>query len=258
MSSNGKKREGLPPFGDEESRLKKEQVDRGRRNSVHEISGYRPLSPVVGASDMPTAAFAASAPNQPPTNTSWHHNLPGQLPLSNDLQSDIQEQREAADRLIGRVRSLSKSRERFHYRSTVPEFEPAMATSMSPSTSPRLPSPPPFPEVQIGSQSPSMNTSSAAAPAEAGESSRPNTGAADRIRPGTKAADMAAGPPLIPLEEVSSRTSSAVHEGLQLINTPRSTPPSHSKTTSKPSGTTTLPAPTKQPSRSRAKPPNRS
>lgn len=77
------------------------------------------------------------------------------------------------------------------------------AAGVSPSSSPRLPSPPPFPEVQVGPQSPST-----------GESFSPDgdnllvgaSGADDgstrRIRPGTKAADMAFGPPLIPLSQV--------------------------------------------------------
>jgi hypothetical protein len=67
--------------------------------------------------------------------------------------------------------------------------------------SPRLPSPPPFPEVQIGPRSPSPSSNNI------GELSTPeNTevdyGASRRIRPGTKAADMAAGRPLIPLSQV--------------------------------------------------------
>lgn len=89
--------------------------------------------------------------------------------------------------------------------------QPNMAAAMSPSTSPRLPSPPPIPEVQIGPQSPGINTSSNAGHPEAGGSSTANTGAADRIRPGTRAADMAAGPPLVPLEEVSPFTDFQRH-----------------------------------------------
>ncbi|KAJ6014031.1 hypothetical protein N7540_008622 [Penicillium herquei] len=78
------------------------------------------------------------------------------------------------------------------------------AAGVSPSSSPRLPSPPPFTEVQIGPQSPSVGESFGkdgeqllgAAPGEEDGSTR-------RIRPGTKAADMAFGPPLIPLSQLS-------------------------------------------------------
>lgn len=75
----------------------------------------------------------------------------------------------------------------------------------SPSHSPRLPSPPPFTEVQIGPQSPTAN----AAP---GSSQQHDDGpkydqSADRrIRPGSTAAEMAAGPPLVPLNQVRSHT----------------------------------------------------
>ena len=80
-----------------------------------------------------------------------------------------------------------------------------MAASMSPSTSPRLPSPPPFPEVQIGPQSPGINATQGLAQLEIEDPATGATldnGATSRIRPGTKAADMAAGPPLIPLANV--------------------------------------------------------
>ena len=75
--------------------------------------------------------------------------------------------------------------------------------SLSPSTSPRLPSPPPFPEVQIGAKSPSQGATGAPSTDELSENVAPDHGASRRIRPGTKAADMASGPPLIPLLEVS-------------------------------------------------------
>lgn len=137
MSNNGKNGAGLPPFGDELSRLSKEKVDRARRNSVYEISGYRPMSPVAGA----TASAAAVATN-PATNTTidWHHGLTGQLSLSasGDLQDKLQEQREREERFIARCYSLSRSRLRFRYRTTTPT--PTMATPMSPSSKlyPRL------------------------------------------------------------------------------------------------------------------------
>ncbi|KAL8824555.1 MAG: hypothetical protein Q9170_008122 [Blastenia crenularia] len=81
-----------------------------------------------------------------------------------------------------------------------------MAATMeatSPSRSPRLPSPPPFPEVQIGPQSPTSNAMSGVAqPLE--EAKKYDESATRRIRPGTKAADMDAGPPLVPLAQLDS------------------------------------------------------
>ena len=69
---------------------------------------------------------------------------------------------------------------------------------VSPSSSPRLPSPPPIAEDQIGPKSP------IAASEEQGKLfSSVDHGASRRIRPGTKAADMAEGPPLVELVEVS-------------------------------------------------------
>lgn len=72
-------------------------------------------------------------------------------------------------------------------------------SSVSPSSSPRLPSPPPFTEVQIGPKSPGLGPS---LEQQSAEPPYEDDGATRRIRPGTKAADMAAGPPLVPLAEV--------------------------------------------------------
>ncbi|OHW91634.1 mob1 phocein family protein [Colletotrichum incanum] len=74
--------------------------------------------------------------------------------------------------------------------------------SMAPS-SPRLPSPPPPAEIQIGPKSPSMGAQSnrQASPME---QSLIEANSRRRIHPGTKAADMAAGPPLVPLNELDS------------------------------------------------------
>lgn len=130
MSDNGEDGAGLPPFGDEYSRIRKEEFDRGRRTSVHEISGYRPASPVAGATAS-TAAVPQPTTELPDTNTPvWHHGLTGQLSLSGDLQDNLQEQREREERFIARCYSLSRSRERFRYRTTAP----SMATPMSPSS----------------------------------------------------------------------------------------------------------------------------
>ena len=69
-------------------------------------------------------------------------------------------------------------------------------------SSQRLPSPPPFPEVQIGPKSPGIATPGDAS-TEAENTANYDQQAVRRIRPGTKAAEMAVGPPLVPLSEVS-------------------------------------------------------
>ncbi|TVY91571.1 MOB kinase activator-like [Lachnellula willkommii] len=73
--------------------------------------------------------------------------------------------------------------------------------SMQPS-SPRLPSPPPPTEIQIGPTSPALGSSASQEPLL--EQSVIEANAARRIHPGTKSADMAAGPPLVPLSELDS------------------------------------------------------
>lgn len=73
--------------------------------------------------------------------------------------------------------------------------------SASPISSPRLPSPPPFPEVQLGPKSPGMPATSSAGIPEIEINAKLDQGAMRRIRPGTKAADFA-GPPLVPLSDV--------------------------------------------------------
>ncbi|KAI9732650.1 MAG: hypothetical protein M1834_003987 [Cirrosporium novae-zelandiae] len=75
------------------------------------------------------------------------------------------------------------------------------AGAASPSSSPRLPSPPPFTEDQIGPKSPTVgdgfsNTQNEQNATEA------ETSSARRTRPGTKAADMTSGPPLVPLNQL--------------------------------------------------------
>jgi len=71
-------------------------------------------------------------------------------------------------------------------------------TPSSPGT--RLPSPPPFPEIQIPPKSPSLGALSDTT--EVMDPVAVEANARRRIHPGTKAEDMAAGPPLVPLEEV--------------------------------------------------------
>ena len=78
-----------------------------------------------------------------------------------------------------------------------------MVTSPSLSSSPRAYSPPPAPEVQIaGPQSPATIGEPGPMIPEADDPAKLDQGATRRIRPGTKAADMASGPPLIPLSQV--------------------------------------------------------
>ncbi|KAK0643614.1 Mob1/phocein [Cercophora newfieldiana] len=79
-----------------------------------------------------------------------------------------------------------------------------MATNMSlPPSSPRLPSPPPAAEIQIGPKSPAMGPN-AARQGQLMEQTAIDANAKRRIHPGTKSADMAAGPPLVPLQELDS------------------------------------------------------
>ncbi|KAM0718705.1 hypothetical protein Q7P37_005776 [Cladosporium fusiforme] len=72
-----------------------------------------------------------------------------------------------------------------------------MATPVSPSSSPRLPSPPPIAEDQSGPTSPGLSLYSPKFPSGEAEASR-------RIRPGTKAEDMTDGPPLTELMDIDS------------------------------------------------------
>ncbi|PHH90475.1 hypothetical protein CDD83_3570 [Cordyceps sp. RAO-2017] len=70
-------------------------------------------------------------------------------------------------------------------------------------SSPRLPSPPPPAEIQIGPKPPSGGA--AASPqAMQMEQTVLDANSRRRIHPGTKACDMAAGPPLVPLNELDS------------------------------------------------------
>ncbi|KKK19100.1 hypothetical protein ARAM_006629 [Aspergillus rambellii] len=79
------------------------------------------------------------------------------------------------------------------------------AAGVSPSSSPRLPSPPPFTEVQIGPQSPSVGESFGTdAEQLLGVTQGADNGPTRRIRPGTRASEMSAGPPLIPLSQLDS------------------------------------------------------
>ncbi|KAK9422717.1 hypothetical protein SUNI508_00580 [Seiridium unicorne] len=68
-----------------------------------------------------------------------------------------------------------------------------------PPSSPRLPSPPPPAEDQIAPKSPGLDTQ-----ASQMDQGLVDTNSKRRIHPGTKAEDMAAGPPLVPLNELDS------------------------------------------------------
>ncbi|GAB1191203.1 hypothetical protein APSETT444_000374 [Aspergillus pseudonomiae] len=79
------------------------------------------------------------------------------------------------------------------------------AAGASQASSPRLPSPPPFTEVQIGPKSPSVGESFGQdAEQLIGASHGADDGSTRRIRPGTKSVDMAVGPPLVPLSQLDS------------------------------------------------------
>lgn len=67
--------------------------------------------------------------------------------------------------------------------------------------SPRLPSPPPPAEIQIGPKSPGLPADQES---QQMEQTILNANSRRRIHPGTKSADMAAGPPLVPLNELDS------------------------------------------------------
>lgn len=85
-----------------------------------------------------------------------------------------------------------------------------------PPSSPRLPSPPPPTEIQIGPKSPSMGDAGSSQESLI-EQSILKANSSRRIHPGTKAADMAAGPPLVPLMEVRNSQSC-----LPYVNTDKS------------------------------------
>ena len=72
---------------------------------------------------------------------------------------------------------------------------------VSPSSSPRLPSPPPYTEIQLGPKSPTVGD--AHIDFQLTDSTQPDEGAARRVRRGARAAEMAEGPPLVELEHVS-------------------------------------------------------
>ncbi|OTB08095.1 hypothetical protein M426DRAFT_200896 [Hypoxylon sp. CI-4A] len=69
--------------------------------------------------------------------------------------------------------------------------------------SPRLPSPPPVAEIQIGPKSPGLGGISSQQVQQM-EQTIASANAKRRIHPGTKSEDMAAGPPLVPLGELDS------------------------------------------------------
>ncbi|KAF4553016.1 Mob1/phocein-like protein 1 [Elsinoe fawcettii] len=81
--------------------------------------------------------------------------------------------------------------------------------AQSPSSSPRLPSPPPMAEDQIGPTSPGVHGFEDLD--KLGQSSSIDNGASRRIRPGTKSEDMHEGPPLVELQEIDSAFQLSEH-----------------------------------------------
>ncbi|KAI1430558.1 Mob1/phocein [Xylaria sp. CBS 124048] len=89
--------------------------------------------------------------------------------------------------------------------------------------SPRLPSPPPAAEIQLGPKSPGLGTT-ASRQAQQMEQTVNDANAKRRVHPGTKSEDMAAGPPLVPLNELDSAFQlqehlAALHYHLSSSNT---------------------------------------
>lgn len=100
----------------------------------------------------------------------------------------------------------------------------------SPASSPRLPSPPPIAEDQVGPTSPGISLYE-----DHGKLQTPtdnNAAASRRIRPGTKAEDMAEGPPLVDLQDVYHIMAFPPSLPQKLTkNESSSTPPSNSPNT---------------------------
>ncbi|KAI9817907.1 MAG: hypothetical protein M1832_004527 [Thelocarpon impressellum] len=89
--------------------------------------------------------------------------------------------------------------------SASPARSPSLAP-VSPARSPRLPSPPPFTEVQFGPRSPSIGGGGGPAnvPSDHDDQAAHDADATRRVRPGSKAHDMASGPPLVSLGDLDS------------------------------------------------------
>ncbi|PNS21717.1 MOB-like protein phocein [Sphaceloma murrayae] len=81
--------------------------------------------------------------------------------------------------------------------------------AQSPSSSPRLPSPPPMAEDQIGPTSPGVHGLEDLD--KIGQTTLTDHGASRRIRPGTKSEDMLEGPPLVELQEIDSAFQLSEH-----------------------------------------------
>ncbi|QIX00895.1 hypothetical protein AMS68_006412 [Peltaster fructicola] len=101
-----------------------------------------------------------------------------------------------------------------------------MASALSPASSPRLPSPPPIAEDQIGPTSPGLSSLEDHGKMLPGET---DTNAARRIRPGTRAEDMAEGPPLVELQDIDSAFQLTEH--LKALYYSQTHPEGHHSTT---------------------------
>ena len=73
-------------------------------------------------------------------------------------------------------------------------------TGVSPSSSPRLPSPPPFTEVQFGPKSPTVGDANV--DFQLVDTTQLDAGASRRVRRGATAAEMRDGPPSVELDQV--------------------------------------------------------
>ncbi|KAK5129419.1 hypothetical protein LTR08_003275 [Meristemomyces frigidus] len=100
-----------------------------------------------------------------------------------------------------------------------------MAAAHSPASSPRLPSPPPIAEDQTGPSSPGFSLFEDHGKLQP---SPIDAGASRRIRPGTKAEDMAEGPPLVDLQDIDSAFQLTEH--LKALHYSYTHPPDSSTT----------------------------
>lgn len=101
-----------------------------------------------------------------------------------------------------------------HFGASVLQQQHRNPPTMSlPPSSPRLPSPPPAAEIQVTPNSPSGGPAATLQATEM-EQTVIDANSKRRIHPGTKSADMATGPPLVPLAEVCIQHHGAVRTAL--------------------------------------------
>ena len=184
---------GLGPFGDSVSREAwiKRQLHRVNEPrllfGLPAVTGLRSESGSDRENDMAPSKIQGNSKSAFPRDP---------LDLDNVTSSDAE---------VNPLKSHRRKSKKYRRKHSNTKMAAAIG-GVSPSRSPRLPSPPPFPEVQIGPKSPGFNPEQSTAIPENTDTTKLDIGAMRRIRPGTKAADMASGPPLVPLAEVSSST----------------------------------------------------